>query len=100
MWELKDKLEAAGVWASEVVDHGFILSLYSFDPNNIPVEFSYNVKDIDLGSNPVFAEKQPSPVALEGSEPQSEKWPPVTDPTPEEEKRVYPGAGKELFETS
>jgi catechol 2,3-dioxygenase-like lactoylglutathione lyase family enzyme len=100
LWQLKDMLDAAGFWVSEVVDHGFIWSLYSFDPNNIPVEFSCYTKDVDLRSNPVFAEKQPSPIVLEGSEPQAGKWPAVTDPTPEEEKRkVYPGAGKELFGT-
>jgi catechol 2,3-dioxygenase-like lactoylglutathione lyase family enzyme len=97
LWELKDKLDAAGFWVSEVVDHGFILSLYSFDPNNIPVEFSCYVSDVDVRSNPVLAERRPSPVSLEGSEPQLGKWPPVIDPTPDKEKRVYPGAGKELF---
>ena len=39
LWELKAKLEAAGFWASEIIDHGFILSLYSFDPNNIAIAF-------------------------------------------------------------
>ncbi|MDH4012260.1 MAG: VOC family protein, partial [Desulfobacterales bacterium] len=40
LWELKDKLETAGIWVSEVIDHGFIHSIYTFDPNNIPIEFS------------------------------------------------------------
>ncbi len=31
--ELKKKLETAGFWVSEIIDHGFIHSIYSFDPN-------------------------------------------------------------------
>jgi len=29
LWELKDRLEVAGFWVSEIIDHGFIHSLYS-----------------------------------------------------------------------
>jgi catechol 2,3-dioxygenase-like lactoylglutathione lyase family enzyme len=32
LWELKDKLEAAGFDASDVIEHGFIHSIYAFDP--------------------------------------------------------------------
>ena len=35
LWEIKDRLEAAEFWVSEVIDHGFIHSIYAFDPNNI-----------------------------------------------------------------
>lgn len=97
LWELKDKLEAAGFWASEVVDHGFIHSLYSFDPNNIPIEFSFGIRMAELRANPVMADSAPSGVALEGPEPQSRIWPFVEEPTPEEDRIVYPGLGSELF---
>lgn len=97
LWDLKDKLEAAGFWASEVVDHGFIHSLYSFDPNNIPIEFSFGIRMTEISANPVMADSAPSPVALEGSEPQPEKWQPVEAPTSPEDRKVYPGLGSELF---
>ncbi len=44
LWELMERLSNAGFWVSEVVDHGFVLSLYSFDPNNIPlgIQFQYS----------------------------------------------------------
>jgi catechol 2,3-dioxygenase-like lactoylglutathione lyase family enzyme len=29
LWTLKDRLEANDIWASEVIDHGFIHSIYS-----------------------------------------------------------------------
>jgi catechol 2,3-dioxygenase-like lactoylglutathione lyase family enzyme len=97
LWELKDKLEAADFWASEVVDHGFIYSLYSFDPNNVPVEFSFSVRGGEIRSNPVMADTNPSAVTREGPEPQPDKWPAVASPTPKEDRTIYPGAGSELF---
>jgi catechol 2,3-dioxygenase-like lactoylglutathione lyase family enzyme len=96
LWELKDKLEAAGFWVSEAVDHGFIRSIYAFDPNGIPIEFSVQVPDRDVRKNPMMGDTSPSAITREGSEPQLDRWPEVTTPTPPEEKRVYPGAGSEL----
>lgn len=98
LWELKDKLAAAGFWVSEVIDHGFILSIYAFDPNGIPIEFSWTVDTVDVRREPAMADPEPSETAREGSEPREDRWPPVTEPTPEPERRVYPGAGSELFQ--
>jgi len=97
LWEIKDRISAANFWVSEVIDHGFIHSIYSFDPNGIPIEFSWNVKGIDIRKNPKMADKAPSDVTMEGPEPQYEKWPPVNEPTPKEERKVYPGQGSEMF---
>ena len=97
LWELKDKLTAAGFWVSEVIDHGFIHSIYAFDPNGIPVEFSHNVAGVDVRKKPTMADTEPSAAAREGAEPNFDKWPGVSRPTPGEERAVYPGAGSELF---
>jgi catechol 2,3-dioxygenase-like lactoylglutathione lyase family enzyme len=97
LWELKDKLAAAGFEVSEVIDHGFIHSIYAFDPNGIPIEFSHNVESIDVRKKPNMADAVPSEAATEGAEPHFEKWPPVKRPTPEKEWEVLPGAGSELF---
>ncbi len=96
LWDLRDRLDAAGFWVSEVVDHGFIHSLYSFDPNNIPVEFSAPVPGVDLGRSPVMADTQPTLFAHEGPEPMANVWPSVVRPTPASERRVYPGEGLRL----
>ena len=93
LWEIKDRLEAAGFWVSEAVDHGFIHSVYSFDPNEIPIEFSFTLPDKDIRRTPVMADKKPTAIAAEGPDPQAGKWPAVTRPTPPAERRVYPGAG-------
>jgi catechol 2,3-dioxygenase-like lactoylglutathione lyase family enzyme len=97
LWELKDKLEAAGFWVSEIIDHGFIHSLYSFDPNGIPIEFSWNVPDRDIRREPRMIDTAPSAVTREGPEPHPDQWPAPTVPTPVEDRKVYPGAGSELF---
>ena len=93
LWELKDRLTAAGFWVSEVIDHGFIHSIYSFDPNEIPIEFSAPVAAVDLRKNPQMTDTNPSPLALEGAAPVSHRWPAVKEPTPVAQRRIYPGEG-------
>lgn len=100
LWELKDKLEAADIWVSEVIDHGFIHSIYSFDPNNIPTEFSVPVPAIDIRKDPALKDRQPTATALEGADPQSGHWKTMDRPTPREDRRVYPGEGTAFREES
>lgn len=97
LWELKDRLEVAGFNVSDVIDHGFIHSIYAHDPNGIPIEFSHNVAGIDIRREPQMRDKVPSSLAREGAEPHPDKWPEVKNPTPSSERVVYPGAGSELF---
>jgi catechol 2,3-dioxygenase-like lactoylglutathione lyase family enzyme len=97
LWAIKDKLEAAGFDVSEVIDHGFIHSIYAFDPNGIPIEFSHDKEGVDVRENPQMRDVKPSPTTREGPDSQTDKWPAVTKPTPTSARRVYPGAGSELF---
>ncbi len=96
LWKLKAKLEAAGFEVFEVIDHGFIHSIYAYDPNNIPIEFSHNVSGIDIRKAPKMGDIQPTKAALEGSE-QQDKWQKPKRVTPFGERAVYLGAGSELF---
>jgi catechol 2,3-dioxygenase-like lactoylglutathione lyase family enzyme len=91
--DLKDRLEAAGFWVSEPIDHGFIHSIYTFDPNHIPIEFSSPVKAVDLRRQPKMMDRYPGSIAREGPDPQPGKWPAVTRPTPGCEWMVFPGEG-------
>ena len=86
---LKTLLEENGFWASEVIDHGFILSVYAFDPNNIPIEFSYSVPEFDVRAHPIMIDSRPTPAALDGSEPRTAVWREVFSPADDIE--VYPG---------
>ncbi|MGE5311117.1 MAG: VOC family protein, partial [Nitrospirota bacterium] len=70
--------------------------IYSFDPNGIPIEFSFSVKGVDIRKTPRMIDAVPSPVAREGPEPQPSQWPAVARPTSKEERRVYPGEGRDL----
>ncbi|THB80468.1 MAG: VOC family protein [Desulfobacteraceae bacterium] len=93
--ELTLKLDAAGFWVSEIIDHGFILSIYTFDPNNIPLEFSWNVEGIHIRKHPLLLDKHPSPEALKGSWPQAGAWPdPGTGVKKARDFTIYPGEGK------
>ena len=97
LWSLKDRLETAGFPVSDVIDHGFIHSIYAHDPNGIPIEFSHNVEGVDIRNNPQMRDTAPSKVTLEGAERRTNEWPEVVTPTPETERVVYAGAGSELF---
>jgi catechol 2,3-dioxygenase-like lactoylglutathione lyase family enzyme len=97
LWEIKDRLEAAGFDVSDVIDHGFIHSIYAHDPNGIPIEFSHNVEGVDIREEPQMRDREPSAITQEGSEPNERVWPKVVNPTPNGNKIVYPGAGSELF---
>jgi catechol 2,3-dioxygenase-like lactoylglutathione lyase family enzyme len=93
LWELKDKLEAADIWVSELIDHGFIHSIYTFDPNEIAIEFSAPVHEVDIRKYPKMKDKKPTAIALEGDNPQPGKWSAVKEPTLQSERTIYPGEG-------
>jgi len=97
LWELKDRLEAADFWVSEVVDHGFIHSVYAFDPNNIPIEFSVPIGEYEVRRIPAMLDPKPTDITREGPEPQPGKWPPVRRPTPLHEREVYDGEGEKII---
>ncbi|MEW6078756.1 MAG: VOC family protein [Thermodesulfobacteriota bacterium] len=98
LWALKDRIEAAGFWVSEVIDHGFIHSIYTFDPNHIPIEFSAPVPGVDVRRHPKMKDKAPCRAAREGPEPQPGQWPPVIRPTATADRTVFPGEGTVLAE--
>lgn len=98
LWEIKNRLEAADIWVSELIDHGFIHSIYAFDPNNIPIEFSAPVAEVNVRKHPRMKDKKPTKAALEGPEPVSGHWPRPQTPLSAEKRRVYPGEGQVLAE--
>lgn len=92
---LKRSLDAGGFWVSDVIDHGFIHSIYSFDPNGIPIEFSCAAGNVDVHEDPIMMDKAPSEVTLEGPEPHEGAWPQPDTGLPGE-REIFPGEGKEL----
>ncbi|MDH4027898.1 MAG: VOC family protein [Nitrospirota bacterium] len=98
LWELKDRLQAADLWVSEVLDNGFIYSIFTTDPNNIQLEFCCRVKGVCLPAHPVMTDAAPSSVTREGTGPQPGIWPAVDEPTLPEARKIYPGELKRLVE--
>ncbi|MBF0626609.1 MAG: VOC family protein [Magnetococcales bacterium] len=96
LWELVAMLDGAGFPVSDVVNHGCFYSVYSYDPNGIPVEFSWDLPGIDLLRQPVLhQEAQPSGTCMI-SEPLADQWPTPT-PILLEERIVVDGEGSENF---
>ena len=93
LWELKDRFDAAGEWVSEVMDNGFVHSIFVFDPNNIVVELCYAV---DNPGDFRLADRNPTSRALEGPAPKPSAWPAVKRPTPRSERRIYEGDLKQV----
>jgi len=68
--QLRKRLLAAGSEVTEVVDHGFIRSVYFTDPNGIALEASYWVVDgtgraADPGDTALFDDPDPVPALAE-----------------------------------
>lgn len=72
---IRELLTNAGFDVSPVINHGFIKSVYSFDPNNIPIEFCWDVHGNDLRTRPRKSDRNPCDAGKEGIDPQPGKWP-------------------------
>jgi len=64
--QLRKRLDAAGCEVTELVDHGFVRSVYFTDPNGIALEASYWVVDAtgreaDVTDAAVFSDPDPVP---------------------------------------
>jgi catechol 2,3-dioxygenase-like lactoylglutathione lyase family enzyme len=67
---LRDRLKSAECEVTDVVDHGFIRSIYFTDPNGIALEASWWVLDAtgrpaDYGDERLFADPNPVPAVRE-----------------------------------
>ncbi len=91
LFELRDKLVAADIPVEGVIDHGVCWSIYFKDPNNLPLEVSW--QSLDITRPPVVSDREPLSVVDEGSEPQKDHWPEVSAFTPESDWTAKPGAG-------
>lgn len=97
LFRLKDKLEAAGIEVTGAVDHGLMWSIYFFDPNNIPLEASWDC--MELLDAPAVDDVEPMAIAAEGAGPQPGHWPEVSEPTPREKMTASAGNGYSMRET-
>ncbi|MCG7874884.1 MAG: CBS domain-containing protein [Candidatus Thiodiazotropha taylori] len=96
LWEIMSRLDAAGFHCSDIIDHGCFLSIYSYDPNGIPIEFSCEVPGHDLFWNPVMKDLAATSGFLTEPNPVPGQWP-KPEPVSEEERIIVPGEGKDFF---
>ncbi|MDP6706693.1 MAG: VOC family protein [Alphaproteobacteria bacterium] len=97
LFALKDRLEAAGLEVHGAVDHGTMWSIYWFDPNNIPLEASWDC--MEILEPPAMEDDDPMAIVAEGADPQPGHWPEVTRPTPPEAMVAHAGNGNPMRAT-
>lgn len=93
---LQDRLIGSGLPVSDIIDHGFIQSIYTHDPNGIPLEFNVPTEGISLYHNPVIADSHPPNIAMESFDPKPQHWP-TLESTEDSERAIVPGEGYEVF---
>jgi catechol 2,3-dioxygenase-like lactoylglutathione lyase family enzyme len=94
LFDLKDRLEAAGLDVHGAVDHGMFWSIYFFDPNNVPLEATWEY--MELLDVPAIEDDDPLDIAAEGAEPQAGHWPEVTNPTSADQMVAHSGNGQPM----
>lgn len=98
LFNLQDQLIEAGFPVSDVIDHGFAHSIYTYDPNGIALEFLATKPEVSLSELPLMVDETPTEAALEGAEPVVSRWPAVEDVEGEDERTIVPGDGHDLFD--
>ncbi|MBU3916026.1 VOC family protein [bacterium] len=96
LFRLQDQLACSEQPVSDVIDHGFIHSIYTFDPNGVPLEFSWMVPTVDLENNPVFIADTMTDFKPPGRCPVFENWPECEEDS-EDERVVLTGKEKPYF---
>ena len=96
LWEIMARLDTADFHCTDVIDHGCFLSIYSYDPNGIPIEFSCDVPGHDLFWDPVIKDLANTSDYLTEPNPVPGQWP-KPEPIPEEDRIIVPGEGKDNF---
>ena len=95
LYRLQDQLVENDFPVSDVLDHGYIHSIYTFDPNGIPLEFNTLKIPVDFYEHPALADPFPSEIVGRSNAPVLDRW-----PTPEEddaERIILKGEDSEIF---
>lgn len=82
--ELRQRLKEKGIEVTDVVDHGFVRSIYFTDNNGIALEASYWVVDATAhddgyGDRRLFNDPEPVPALRELAESGELEWEPTTE---------------------
>ena len=91
LFVMKDRIEAAGIDVHGPVDHGVGWSIYFYDPQNIPLEISWDCLDI-VQMPAIDDDVDMGPIAQQ-SERQDDAWPPPSISTQPADMVAKPGNG-------
>ena len=94
LFVLKDRLQAAGFHVHGAVDHGLFWSIYFYDPNNIPLEATWEFMEVTQA--PAVVDDDVIALVEEGAEPQHGHWPPVIKHTAQDQMVAKGGNGLAL----
>ncbi|MBF0585075.1 MAG: VOC family protein [Magnetococcales bacterium] len=92
LWEMMARLDGADFPVSDMIDHGWFCSIYSYDPNGIPIEFSCDVPAHDISRQPLLNDEGAAEVDGNVVDPRSDLWPEPIPVLPEE-RVIVPGEG-------
>lgn len=95
--DLQNTLVEYDIPISDIIDHGFIFSVYLFDPNGIPLEFNTRNSSVQLNQCEIFKDKKAPSIALEGANPNPDHWPPKKEDWSDIESPIIQGEGYDLF---
>ncbi len=93
LFQIQDELEIADQAVSDVIDHGFILSIYTYDPNGIPLEFSWLKDNVNVTKDPILMDKKPAAELTNGLQPLDNTWPVPDKYSDESQWIIVPGQG-------
>lgn len=96
LFALRDELQAAGVKVHGAVDHGMFWSMYFYDPNNIPLEATWQF--MDVVEAPAMSEDVPMEIVAEGPHKQSGHWPTPARMTKPSEMKANAGNAHRMRE--
>ncbi|MCG8337810.1 MAG: VOC family protein [Proteobacteria bacterium] len=97
LFALQDQLVCANFPVSDIINHGFLHSIYTFDPNGIPLEFSWKVPQVDLDKKPVFVTDETTRAEMPALTPNADRWP-VCEEDPEDVRVILPGKELKYFQ--
>nr|CRH05713.1 Putative glyoxalase/bleomycin resistance protein/dioxygenase [Candidatus Magnetococcus massalia] len=96
LWDIMGRLDGADLPCSDVIDHGYFHSLYSYDPNGIPIEFTCTAPGLNMLDRPDLRDDQPEDSILMQAAPVPGRWP-KPEVIPPEDRIIVPGEGSEHF---
>ena len=93
---LQNKFMENDLPITDIIDHGFLYSIYSFDPNGIPLEFNTSQKKYNVYLQPKLTAGENK---HQKANPDFTKWKNTNDSWFEIDPTIIPGEGHQFFKS-